>query len=206
MAKNNLIKKAAIIIAALVLILVVVSIIKFPESKRIIAEGLENACFGYKEDKEITITGYSEKCSKNVEIPEKINDKVVTKIGTYAFAKMQITNVKIPSTVTVIEDFAFLENNLTEVNLPESLTEIGYGAFETNKLKNVTIPDKVETIKHYAFYDNNLETFTIGKSVEDINLFALSKNPDLKSVIIKQEEGKLDTGAMGTKAQITYTN
>lgn len=203
---NRFTKITATTIAVIILILVVASAIKFPESKEILKKELKNNCFVTEGKKEATITNYNAECGKEVEIPDKINDKKVIGIEQYAFRKKGITKVKMPNTITSIGDFAFLENELTEVKLPSDLKTIGYGAFETNKLKNVIIPDKVEKIGHYAFYENDLESFTVGKSVKEINLFALSKNPNLKEVIIKQGKGKLDTGAMGTKAQITYTN
>lgn len=203
---NRIAKITATIIAVIILIMVVVSAIKFPESKKVLEKELKNNCFATEGKTEVTITSYNIECGKEVDIPEKINDKKVIGIGQYAFRKKSITKIKMPNTITSIGDFAFLENELTEVKLPNDLKTIGYGAFETNKLKNVIIPDKVEKIGHYAFYENDLESFTVGKSVKEINLFALSKNPNLTEVIIKQEKGKLDTGVMGTKAQITYTN
>jgi len=203
---NRIAKITATIIAVIILIMVVVSAIKFHESKKVLEKELKNNCFATEGKTEVTITSYNIECGKEVDIPEKINDKKVIGIEQYAFRKKGITKIKMPNTITSIGDFAFLENELTEVKLPNDLKTIGYGAFETNKLKNVIIPDKVEKIGHYAFYENDLESFTVGKSVKEINLFALTKNPNLTEVIIKQEKGKLDTGVMGTKAQITYTN
>lgn len=203
---NRIARITATIIAVIILIIVIISAFKFPESKKILEKGLKNNCFATEGTKEVTITNYNIECGKEVEIPNEINGKKVIEIGQYAFRKKGITSVKMPNSITNIADFAFLENELTGVKLPSNLKTIGYGAFETNKLKNVVIPDKVEKIGHYAFYENELESFTVGKSVKEINLFALSKNPNLKEVIIKQEKGKLDTGAMGTKAPITYIN
>lgn len=200
------IKYAIIIVVLIFLLLFIVALFKYPESKKIIETNLSNACFSYSGKKELTITGYSSKCSKDVVIPSKIENKNISKIGSYAFRGLEITSISIPDSVVTIDDFAFLENNLKEINLPKNLKEIGYGAFEENKLKNVIIPDNVEKIEHYAFYKNELESFEIGSSVKEINLFALSENPNLKIVKVNQKEGELDLSAMGTKAQIVYSS
>lgn len=94
-------------------------------------------CFGFDSDTG-TITNYksySLKCPWNVEIPEKIDNISVKRIGAKAFMNDGIDSVVIPSTINYIGPLAFASNNLSSINIPNSVTKIGYGAFNNNPVK-----------------------------------------------------------------------
>lgn len=70
-----------------------------------------------------------------------ITNGVITGLTTYA--KANITNLVIPSTVTQIGANAFKDcDKLTSVIIPSSVTQIGAGAFQGSGIKTVSFEDK----------------------------------------------------------------
>jgi len=123
----------------------------------------------------VEITGYV--CeSKDVVIPEKINNILVTSIGDNAFAVNQLTSVVIPDSVMSIGAFAFRRNQLTSVDIPDSVTSIKKFAFFSNKLTSVDIPDSITSIETFAFYSNKLTSVDIPDSVTSIGYMAFADN------------------------------
>lgn len=86
--------------------------------------------------------------AKDVIIPEKINGKVVTKIGFKAFESKGLTSVIIPSSVMNIDGYAFQNNELTSAIIPENVRNIGNYAFENNQLTSVLIPKGLTEIRN----------------------------------------------------------
>ena len=87
---------------------------------------------------------------KNSIIP---TDGSVTRIGSYAFERCDLTSVTIPDSVTSIGDSAFSNcTGLTSVTIGDSVTSIGDSAFsDCTGLTSVTIPDSVTSIGESAF-------------------------------------------------------
>ena len=79
------------------------------------------------EDGTVEITGYSGEDTVLV-IPDEIDGKRVTSIGSYAFFVCSgLTEITIPEGVTSIGDFAFAGCwGLTKITLPEGVTSIGW--------------------------------------------------------------------------------
>ena len=113
----------------------------------------DEACFEFDEESG-KITGYKEICDTEVNIPSKINGKKVKAIGSFAFARREITKVK----------------------LPEGLEEIGIGAFEDNLIEKVEIPKSVKEIKTLAFHKNKIKKLEIGENVTNIGMAAFNDN------------------------------
>ena len=105
-------------------------------------------------DDTITITDYDNTCDKDVIIPEKIDNKKITIIGSYAFENNQLTSVIIPDTVTDINRYAFHNNKLAIIKFPTPslLKSIGNSSFENNNIVSVIIPDSV-TFLHCSAFD-----------------------------------------------------
>lgn len=80
----------------------------------------------------------------------------VTSVGDYAFATMNLAEVKIPymSKLKRIGKFAFHNSTISEINLPNEITEIGTEAFsKCTYLTKVMLPENVEDIGDGAFAD-----------------------------------------------------
>ena len=90
----------------------------------------------------------------NVVIPERINGKMVSKIGEQSFAMIPIDSVIIPQTVNSIGAAAFLGNALTSIIIPESVEVIDNMAFFNNGLTSVTIKGKSSSTD-FATYSPN---------------------------------------------------
>ncbi|MEN9723937.1 MAG: hypothetical protein RJB38_1923 [Pseudomonadota bacterium] len=134
-------------------------------------EPTPKGCFIFSDNSETTIVGYSQKCARDVVIPNS-----VTTIGNYAFYFNQLTSVVIPDSVTTIGNSAFSDNQLTSVVIPNSVTTIGKHAFSDNQLTNVVIPDSVTTIDWGAFSGNQLTNVVIPNSVTTIGEEAFARN------------------------------
>lgn len=113
----------------------------------------DEVCFEFDEESG-KITGYKEICDTEINIPKTIKGKKVKAIGSFAFARKEITKIK----------------------LPEGLEEIGIGAFDDNLIERVEIPSTVTTIKAYAFRKNRIKKLEIGENVTDIGLAAFNNN------------------------------
>jgi len=103
----------------------------------------------------VSIQGYKG-TSKHLVIPETINGRPVTKIGSFALRNMGLESVTIPASVREIGFEAFGGNNLTSIVIPSGVREIEYYAFANNKLTGVTIPSSVLSISEHAFKGNNI--------------------------------------------------
>lgn len=117
--------------------------------------------------KSIIITGCTED-DKNIVIPEKINNKPVTKIKKKAFQKTKITSVFIPKSIAEIGEFAFSEcTNLKTVIINAAIKIINYATFSNcTNLKNILLPKSVTILDEFAFYKcENLERINL----EDIS-------------------------------------
>lgn len=118
----------------------------------------------------VTITKWTGSGSE-IEVPETLDGKTVTVIGTWAFAQIEsITKVTLPDTVTEIGDSAFNScTALADVVLPAGLKKIGSTAFGSCGITEITIPDGVESIGGNAFSScAQLADVTIPASVTTI--------------------------------------
>ena len=97
------------------------------------------------DDGEIVITGYTG-TDFNIVIPDKIEGRPVTVIGTNAFEGCDLKSVVFPDSLKRIEEQAFYDCNLLEdVKFPEGLEFIGYQSFGgCDRITEITLPDDVE--------------------------------------------------------------
>ena len=86
----------------------------------------------------ITITKYNGS-KTSVQIPNKIDQMPVLKIGKHAFEDTKVKSVTLPSSCTEVDWFAFYGCfALTTVYISKDVTTIGYGAFDACS-KSLTI-------------------------------------------------------------------
>lgn len=141
-------------------------------------ETKENELFKYDVfNDHITIKGYLIK-EKVVVVPDTIDEKAVTTIGSYAFYENNIpTNITLPNTITTIESNGFYCcYDLTEIAIPESVTFIGERAFaKCTDLAKITLPAGLIEISDYAFNDcASMESITIPSNATKIGMRAFS--------------------------------
>ena len=113
-----------------------------------------------------------------LELPDKVNNYKIVRIGDYAFAQgglCDITTVVLPSYVTSIGKRAFYLSNLESITFPTDLNTIGEEAFANSKIASIDIPSTVSDIGNRAFAScTKLTSFTIpsGVSVLKSGLFS----------------------------------
>ena len=124
--------------------------------------------FDYKiQNNEVTITKYRG-TSKNVIIPNKIENISVTTIGNHAFYFNKLTSIVLPETLITIGKFAFMQNKLINIVLPETLTTIGDCAFSRNRLTSIVLPETLTNIGEYAFHNNTLTSIVLPETLTTI--------------------------------------
>ena len=104
-----------------------------------------------------------------VTVPDEINGKPVTAIGSNAFSsKSKITSVTIPKTVTVIESEAFGDcKSLTSFTFHEGIEKIQFGAFDNVPLTEITLPSTL-TVCNNGFRTSTLKKATFAKGTETV--------------------------------------
>lgn len=120
----------------------------------------------------------------NIEIPEKINGKIVKSIGSGAFNNAEITAIKFADTIETVEDEAFINSyELETVVINSNLKVIPSCCFQNSMLSTVVIPEGVVKLEDNAFFGcNNLKSVTIPNSVESIGPTAFAYCENLEEV------------------------
>ena len=134
--------------------------------------------------------------SKDVRIPDRINNLPVVEINNSAFERQAITSVVIPNTVTKIGNRAFFNAQFTSVTLPTSLVTIGEGAFQMcNNLASITIPNTVTTIGVSAFDEcRRLTTVTLPVNIKTIEEEAFYNCAALTTITIPASVTRITFG------------
>lgn len=125
--------------------------------------GESNFIYEKTENDEVMLTGYSHEYMRCLKIPEKINDRKVTKI----------------------KEGAFCDKNIEELILPEGLKQIGSKAFANNRLTAVFIPSSVTGMAISVFEGNQVnpqDFLLIGSSNSEVESYALLHNHTFKTV------------------------
>lgn len=117
------------------------------------------------EDDTIQIIGTKKDIPNDIIIPEIIDSKIVSSIGSYAFQNKKLKSVIIPGSVKKILKCAFAENKLEKLTLNEGLEILDYTTFIKNDLKEITIPSTVRKIGDFAFENNQLEKLTLNEGL-----------------------------------------
>ena len=123
----------------------------------------------------------------------------VTTIGNSAFRSLNVTDVKLPSTVDSIGACAFYDcDNITSISVPEKVTLIqDYCFAESDSLKKVTLSSETESIGDDAFYEcPALDSVNIEKTkVNTIGAYAFCETESLQSITFPSTLSSLQNGA-----------
>lgn len=132
----------------------------------------------------IMLTSYTG-TEPDVTIPDSIDGKPVTAVGSGAFKKNRILrSVKIPPSVRRIDSNAFREcRALQSVAFGSGVSYIGDMAFlGCSSLRKINIPSNVDEISIYAFaYCTNLEQINLNEGIKIIGYCAFAHCPRLRS-------------------------
>lgn len=136
-------------------------------------------------DGNITITHYVGK-ETTIEIPEKIGEYQVTKVGAITFFQCtNITNITIPKGITSIGNYAFYNcSSLISIYIPEGIINIGNYTFANcTSLENITLPEGLKTIGNGAFYKcSSLDNIFLPNSITNIAYSAFNHCSNLKNI------------------------
>ena len=150
----------------------------------------EDSYFNITDDGKIflTQTAKSDTTLTDIVIPYKINNIIVTTIGTDGFSYCSDhVNIIIPNSVTTIDSDAFYGcYSLASIEIPNSVTTIGSDAFHNcYSLASIEISNSVTSIQRGAFYAcGSLQNVEIPNSVTYIGLSAFGYCHDLRTIII----------------------
>ncbi len=143
-------------------------------------------------------------------IPEKINNKPVTRIMSNAFGSSEnhnytVEEVILPDTITVIEDGAFeCCYELKSVTLSSNLEKIGIAAFYSTGLTSVAIPDNVTIIEDFTFNDcDALEKVVLPDNLKKIGKSAFSGCTKLADITLPEGLSEIYTSAFKNCGNLT---
>lgn len=194
----------------------------------------EGLAYKFSDDKKgFIVTGIGTCEDSEVVIPYYYNDLPVIAISEKAFSKadadrktVQLTKVRIPSSVVEIGEGAFFECKhlkevvigngvkiigkaafrrcflLEQLTFGESLSSIGEGAFsECNKIEIVEMPEKVQIIGDYAFFDcKKIKKVVMGENVKSVGQRAFAKEPELSEIVIGSTSCSYGASAIDLKS------
>ncbi|MBB1336059.1 leucine-rich repeat domain-containing protein [Pseudoalteromonas sp. SR44-5] len=149
-------------------------------------ENLTNESYTFKDiDDKILILDYIGD-SKDVVIPDYINNKPVVAIMREAFDNKKLEAVVLPKYLEFIDEDAFYQNQIKEIVIPASVIKIGGGAFGRNKIEKLTIEAEIDSLPMFCFVGNNIENLTIPASVTSISNDCFGENKYLKKVTLPE--------------------
>ena len=142
-------------------------------------------------DGTIEIRSYTGK-RRYITIPEKIDGKIVSSIGDFAFdGQSRLRQVNLPDGLTNIGKSAFRKcNNLLEMQLPDGVKTIGEYAFAYNiRLHSIGMNENIalENIGDFAFAGSGLTRFNVPENVKSLNGSAFYGATSLKNFTVSQE-------------------
>ena len=147
----------------------------------------------------VSITGCDTAASGALVIPDSIEGKPVTRIGTAAFSDCTgLTGVTIPGSVSHIYAQAFSScTGLTSMTIPSGVTFVGNSSFAgCTGLSAISIPDNVTSIGIAAFYEcTGLTSLTIGNGVTSIEQYTFYGCSALTEIIIPDNVTEIETYA-----------
>ena len=162
--------------------------------------GDEEEAYVYEVQKDgtIAILEYVAK-DKEVIIPDSINGRTVSSIGTGAFIDCNwIEKVEIPDSVEKICTSAFTRcSNLKSVRLSDNIESIGAEAFwKCESLEEIVLPSQLQEIGSYAFACcSSLQEIQIPQKVTKINSYAFKQCKNVKQVTLPDGLRKIGAGA-----------
>ena len=148
--------------------------------------------------------------SKNIVIPNRLNGKDITTIGSLLFAGSSIETLEISNGIQTIEARAFVSSrNLTgNLTIPNTVKTIGDGAFAACTFdKKLVIPNSVETIGKDAFATVPFSDAEIDMIVIPSEILSIQSNsvPITGRLILGESVKTIGEGAFSNCTNMTGT-
>lgn len=164
-----------------------------------------------------------------VEIPEKIDARVITAVDDFAFFNNQsLEQVILPKSITSIGDkaFMFCKNlnyvkipvgvesiggyafdqctSLRDIDLTSSISVISMNTFENSGISSIVIPFTVQELEKQSFRNcKSLTSAVIPTSVKKIGYEAFRNCPVLESVVIYNKDAVIDSNVFELCPNVT---
>ena len=143
------------------------------------------------EDGTIEIRSYTGH-RRYITIPDKIDGKVVSSIGDFAFdGQTRLRQINLPSGLNNIGNYSFRNcNNLTEIILPDGVKNIGEYAFQnTVRMQTVGMNSSIalESVGSFAFSGSGITKFDATKNVSSLDGSVFFGATSLKSINVSKE-------------------
>ena len=160
------------------------------------------------DDNTVTVTKYTGTNAK-VTVPEKINSKTVTAIGSYAFCENTgITGVTLPKTLKAIKSHAFYGcSNLASINIPSTVESIGeYAFYGCSKMTSFSYPVSLKSAGSYIFQNTPVKTVTVPEEVTEIPSYLFKNANMLEKVVLPDTVTKIGNYAFENCVKLTSIN
>lgn len=144
-------------------------------------------------DGTLAVTGTKSYYEDSIIIPASYNGKNVSRIGSYAFAGLYLTSVKIESGVEIIEKGAFSDcDKIESIDIPGSVKEIYWYSFlGCTSLKSVEIGQGTKIIGRAAFKGcTELKSVYVPDSAEVFGKYIFNDCPSLTVVCSKDSAAR----------------
>ena len=156
-------------------------------------------------------------CSEDISGTVSIDAGTVG-IADYVFNGMNVSAVKLPSSLKIIGEGAFMDTLISSVSIPAGVTTVGAGAFGScSNLKTITVSASNNNYSalNGVFYNKNKtkllqypcaktdKTFTVPSTVTEIDGVAFMLAEKLTSVTFPSSLKSIGDGAFGFASSLT---
>lgn len=155
---------------------------------------------------EAVITGYTG-TSADIVVPERIDGRLVTEIGTAAFEdNLVITSVVLPEDLLFINERAFAGcANLVSVTIPGGVSTIFDEAFAgCANLTSVIIEEGVELVFEEAFRNTGIARLVLPASVTSLDPGVFAENAQLEEIFFLGNAPLAGSGAFPGNVAIGF--
>ena len=101
----------------------------------------------------------------------------ITEFGEFAFYRLTLETINIPSSLRKLGDNCFDDDRWLSVNpliIPEGVTEIPTQCFQfCYKLKKVVLPSTIKTIGIFAFFDSSVDDMNFPEGLDSIGYLSM---------------------------------
>ena len=160
------------------------------------------------DDNTVTVTKYKGTSAK-VNVPEKINSRTVTAVGSYAFQNNTgITGVTLPKTLKAIKNHAFYGcSNLASINIPNTVETIGeYAFYGCAKMTSFSYPISLKSAGGRIFQNTSIKTVTVPEEVTEIPSYLFLSANSLEKVVLPDTITKIGKSAFEDCVNLTNIN